>query len=415
MHLLRAAILAVTLLAGCTPPPEPVQSTRTAETVQPAPHPVILISIDGFRPDYLGRGSTPNLDALAAEGLRAKGMRPSFPTKTFPNHYTLITGLRPDHHGLVGNAIRDAAMPGVTFEPSNKAVANDPRWWNEAEPIWVTAEKAGVRTASMFWPGSAVAIHGVRPHDWRNFDATVTPDARVDTVLDWYDRAPAERPRFTTLYFNRIDYAGHTWGPQSPKTAEAVAGVDEAIGRLRRGLAERHIDADVIVVSDHGMAPVSEERVIRIAAIAPAGSYDVVADGPYAGIDPVPGHAVELAKALLAPHPDMTCNRKADLPARLHYGANPRVPAFICIARIGWTILGGKTEEPVQGGAHGYDNREPDMMATFVAAGPDFRHGMVLDTFDNVDVYPLVMHLLGLKPRANDGTMAPFAEALKRP
>ncbi|MCT2398267.1 ectonucleotide pyrophosphatase/phosphodiesterase [Novosphingobium mangrovi (ex Huang et al. 2023)] len=409
MKIIHFCIVVLALLGGCTTPRQIPQAAASGHS--PAP-PVILISIDGFRPDYLGRGSTPHLDALAADGVRAKGMRPSFPTKTFPNHYTLVTGLRPDHHGLVGNVMKDARMPGVTFETSNKPVANDPRWWDEAEPIWLTAEKAGMRTASMFWPGSAVAIHGVHPRDWRAFDQTVTPDERVDTVLGWFDRPEAERPRFVTLYFDQIDHAGHTWGPAAPETAAAVAAIDTVIGRLRRGLAARHVAADLIVVSDHGMAPVSEDRVIRIAGIVPPGSAEVVADGPYAGIDPLPGHDDELARALLAPHPHMTCRRRGDLPARLEYGHNPRVPAFICIAETGWSILGGKTKEPVRGGAHGYDNMDAAMLATFVAAGPDFRRGVVLDVFDNVDVYPLVMRLLSLPPRANDGTAAPFASAL---
>ncbi|WP_366928790.1 ectonucleotide pyrophosphatase/phosphodiesterase [Phenylobacterium sp.] len=187
-----------------------------AQAPKPAPKPVpltILISIDGFRTDYIQRGKTPALAAMAGDGVRAEAMRPSFPSLTFPNHYTLVTGLRPDEHGVVGNVMEDAARPGVVFMLNKPEIVHDPIWWDQAEPLWVTAEKAGVRTATMFWPGSDGPIHGVQPHDWRLFDKAVTDIQRVDQVLTWLDRPPAERPRFITLYFNAVDTAGHISAP----------------------------------------------------------------------------------------------------------------------------------------------------------------------------------------------------------
>jgi predicted AlkP superfamily pyrophosphatase or phosphodiesterase len=399
------------LLAGCsTAPRAPLADSRPSTHLPPT----ILVSIDGFRPDYLDRGVTPHLNALAAEGARAQFMRPSFPSITFPNHYTLVTGKRPDHHGVVGNTMEDARIPGVRFTLSNRAATTDRRWWDEAEPIWVTAEKHGVKTGTMFWPGSEAAIHGVRPTDWKPFDGKVTNKARVDTVLGWHDKPVSERPGFLTLYFDEVDHNGHKFGPASSEVTHAAADVDAAIGRLVDGLAARHDQANIVIVSDHGMAATSPDRIVRLDDIVPADSYRMVVGGTYAGIEPLPGKEHVLADALLKPQPHMQCWRKADIPARFAFGHNARVQPFFCLAEVGWLIsktgAGGETHNL---GAHGYDNQSPEMRATFIAEGPSIRSGVVLAPFDNVDVYPFVMHLIGVRPLASDGTIAPLEGALR--
>jgi predicted AlkP superfamily pyrophosphatase or phosphodiesterase len=191
----------------------------------------VLVSIDGFRADYLDRGVTPVLSGLAAQGARG-AMRPSFPSKTFPNHYTLVTGLRPDHHGIVENNMEDPAIPGVTFKMSNLAAVADRRWWDGGEPIWVTAERAGIRSATMYWPGSEAEIHGVRPSLWLHFDQNRLSPARVDQTLAWLDLPAEQRPQFVTLYFDEVDTAGHWFGPDSAEVNAAAGRVDQALGRL---------------------------------------------------------------------------------------------------------------------------------------------------------------------------------------
>ncbi|MRW92400.1 alkaline phosphatase family protein [Duganella sp. FT80W] len=378
---------------------------------QPA-HPVILVSIDGFRPDYLTEGVTPNLNRLAAQGVRAEGMRPSFPSITFPNHYTLVTGKRPDHHGLVDNVMSDPAISDERFTLSNAAAVTDHRWWDQAEPVWVTAELHGVHSATMFWPGSEAAIHGVRPTIAPKFDGKLPAAQRVDTLLSWLDQ-PGQQFGFLTLYFDDVDHAGHSYGPAAAETTEAVAQVDQAIGRLLDGLAARHVEANIVVVSDHGMAPVSTERVIRMQDIAPAGSYEEVVSGSYAGMNAVAGKEQQLAAALLKPQQHMQCWRKEEIPARLAYGHNARVPAFLCLADDGWSIVfSDKSAAKVKGGKHGYDNALPDMRATFIAAGPAFAPGVVLPVFDNVDVYPLLMRLIGVAALPSDGDITPLLPAL---
>lgn len=409
-------VAAITVaLAGCAmgspPPPSPAIAVQPALVEQRTPV-TILVSIDGFRPDYLDRGVTPTLSRLAAGGVSA-AMRPSFPSKTFPNHYTLVTGLRPDRNGIVGNKMRDAARPGVLFTMAN---SQDGYFWEQAEPIWVTADKAGVRSATMFWPGADVAIAGQRPADWQRYDEHVTSRQRVDAVLDWLRRPAANRPRFMTLYFDTVDTAGHHHGPSSGETTAAVADVDREIGYLVDGLAALGQPANLVIVADHGMAATSPDRVVTLGSLADPADYEVVEEGTYASLDPVPGHEAALAASLRRPHDHVSCWPKAAIPARFHYGRNPRVPAFLCLADVGWLVL-DKMPAPDKFdlGNHGYDNDAPDMRALFIANGPAFAAGKRLASFDNVDVAPLLRDLLGLPAgQGLDGSDAPFRGVLKR-
>ncbi len=402
--------------SGTTLPPAPMPRTMGAPVT-------ILVSIDGFRPDYLDRGVTPNLSELAAGGVSAS-MRPSFPSVTFPNHWTLVTGKVPDHHGIVGNRMEDPARPGETFTMAS----DDPFWWNAAEPIWVTAEKAGVRTATMFWPGANVGWGGTiipdrhgairdatRPKDWQQFNQAVTGASRVDAVIDWMRRPEATRPRFVTLYFDTVDSAGHANGPQAAATTQAVADVDVQIGRLVQGLRELRQPANLVIVADHGMAATDSTRTIPLDRVANVTDYRLLESGPYATLFPVAGREAALEAALLRPHPHMTCWRKNAVPARFRYGGNPRIPPYVCLAEPGWLILKSATAGAFHGGAHGYDNRAPDMAALFIASGPAFVGGKRLAGFDNTDINPLLRDLIGLPMAAGlDGSDAPFRQVLKR-
>ncbi|QKG71527.1 alkaline phosphatase family protein [Erythrobacter mangrovi] len=372
----------------------------------------ILISIDGFRADYLDRGITPTLSALAAEGATGP-MRPSFPTKTFPNHYTVVTGLRPDRNGISGNNMIDPRRPGQMFSLSDARQALDPFWWSQAEPIWITAERAGIRTATMFWPGSEVPFEGIRPSDWLRFDQNISNAQRVRTVIDWLRRPEATRPALVTLYFDTVDTSGHRFGPDSDEVNAAIAEVDARIGDLVSELTGLGLSPNFVIVADHGMRQTDGSRVIQLDDFIDRESYIAVEVGPYAAIEPVTGTDSRVADALLVPHEHMDCARKEDLPARLHYGTNPRVAAIVCIAENGWTILAGPPRYPVAGGAHGYDNADPQMLALFIASGPAFSSGVKLPVFDNVDIAPLLREVLGLPQNPNlDGTLDPVQPAL---
>lgn len=381
-------------------------------------HPLILISIDGFRADYLGPAATPRLAALAAEGsVAAQGMIPSFPSVTFPNHTTLVTGLWPDHHGIVNNGFTDPAMPG-TFTMASK----EPAWWAAAVPIWVTAEKAGLPTGVMFWPGVAVPHDGVTPRLFRDYDRTITPQQRVATVLDWFGLPQDQRPRFATLYFEAVDSAGHAHGPGSPEVAQALRTIDTAVGQLVDGLTARGITPNLVIVADHGMAAVGPDNLVLIDdAIDPA-IAKAAFEGTIVGLNPAtPDAAAALAARITRPMPHMQCWPKAQIPPRLHYGTNPREPAVICQVETGWLALRRASwtksralhPEGLEKGAHGYAIDDPTMAALFIAHGPAFRGHLIAPRFPNVDVYPLMARVLGITPLPNDGNLAEVAGILR--
>lgn len=419
--LLRLALPALLLLAGCAPHSGTPISVAAAPAQEGRAPVTILISIDGFRPDYLDRGITPTLLRLAAEGTRA-AMRPSFPSKTFPNHWALVTGLRPDRNGIISNNMEDPSGTRKAFTMAT----DDPWWWNAAPPIWVDAEAAGIRTAAMFWPGASVAIGGtrdeawpydevggVRPHDWIPYGEKVDDRQRVDTVIDWLRRPTATRPQFVTLYFEAVDTAGHRYGPDDARTNAATSEVDAAIGYLVEQLALLDQPANLVVVSDHGMAAVSNDRVVALSDLASAEDGRAVEAGVFASFNPLPGRQAALAASLSRPREHVACWPKARIPARFHYGTNPRIPAWFCLAEPGWRILREPPTRPA-GGEHGYDNDAKDMRALFIANGPAFAGGKTLATFDNVDVYPLLREVIGLSPvPGKDGTIDPVRGALK--
>jgi len=404
------AALSVLVLSACAGT-QPPAAAIAAEARAPV---TILVSIDGLRPDYLDRGVSPNINALAATGVKAS-MRPSFPSLTFPNHHSLVTGLRPDRHGIVDNTMVDPRRPDVRFTLGDPRQSLDPFWWDEAEPIWVTAEKAGVRTATMFWPGSEVAIRGTRPQDWLRYDKAVNGTQRVNTVLDWMRRPAAIRPRFVTLYFDTVDTAGHELGPDAPETTTALAEVDRLVGDLVAGLKAMGQPANIVLVSDHGMGATADERVIRIDRMIAPDVGTIVTEGPLSGVNALPGKDAEVAAILLAPHAHMQCRRKSALPARFAYGRNPRVPAFLCLAASGWAIQ-ARDREHILKGMHGYDPAAPDMAALFIASGPAIAAGSALPVFDNVDVYPLLARLIGIAPVPGaDGKAETLRPILKMP
>jgi predicted AlkP superfamily pyrophosphatase or phosphodiesterase len=392
------ALVFLVLLAGCA---ESARRDRAR-----APEPVILISIDGFRADYLDRGLTPTLARLAASGVRADALKPAFPTLTFPNHYTLVTGLYPDHHGIVDNRMTDPGS-GKHFVYKDAKTIADPAWWG-GEPLWVGVEKQGRHAATMFWPGSDVAIDGVRPSEWRHFDGELDPTERVDQLLRWTELPGARKPIFYTLYFEQVDHAGHAHGPDSREVDAALGEIDRALARLVDGLRQRGMldSTNLVIVSDHGMTATSPDRVVYLDELIDLRDVDVATYGILAGMNPKSGRTDAIDRAILAPHEHMRCRRKSEVPKRLHYGTNPRIPALLCLADDGWIASSHENQARrthVSLGEHGYDNEDPAMRALFVAHGPAFKKGVRVAEFDNVDVYPLLAHVLAIKPAPNDG------------
>lgn len=397
---LRFALAAAALaLAACVQSPPPVR---------PAGEITLLVSIDGFRWDYLERHGGPVLRQLAAGGVRATRMTPSFPSKTFPNHYTLVTGLRPGTHGIVANWFWDPSV-GEMFAMGRL----EPHWWEGGEPVWITAEKQGVRTACFFWPGSETELQGQRPTYFRPFDKKLTNPERVDGLLAFLDRPDAQRPQLGTLYFDSVDDAGHRFGPDAPETAAAVREADAAIGRLlagleRLGLRDR---TNLVFVSDHGMMPCGPDRVIFFEDLMDVSQVRIESDGPNGGVRPLPESGLTpaaLAAAIRArAPPELRVYLREEMPAHLHYRTHDRIPPVMLVCAEQWNIerksTWGAKRALFPRGSHGWDPAARDMGALFLAHGPAIRRGAVIGDFDNIHVYPLLCRLLGITPAKNEG------------
>ena len=408
---LRRAALSVLLLAAtacsrATPHPGPAPAPRVRART------VIVLGFDGFARRYLDSDSAPALHALARSGVStAHGMIPSFPTVTFSNFYALATGLYPDHSGIVNNRFYDPRYDSefVYKDP----IAREAHWWG-GEPIWLTAEKHGARSGTMFWVGSDAPIDGKHPSRWHSYDRTIAFSARVDTLLAWLDLPADERPRLLMGYFEEPDMQGHRHGPDAAETREAVLRVDSALARLVSGLESRRIydSVDLIVVADHGMSAISPERVVYLDDAVDSARVNVVNLTPNLMIGARDGDdGALLARLKTLPH--LTAWKKQDVPARLHYGTNPRITPIVGVMDDGWMLEWRHAKPYDDGGEHGYDNAVPQMRALFLARGPDFTSRATIAEFPNVDVYDLLARLLAIEPAPNDGTLAPFLPALR--
>ncbi len=397
-------------LQGCAsvpPSAEPVAPERA----------VVLVSIDGFRWDYLDRAPQAGALRWVAAGVRAERLVPVFPSKTFPNHYSLVTGLHPEAHGVVGNTMRDPARMEdggpARFSLSNRDAVADGRWWR-GEPIWVTAERQGVRVGTAFWPGSEAEIGGIRPTWWLPYDGDMPYLDRVETALGWLDDGAG----LVTLYVEAVDDAGHRYGPDAPEVDRAIARVDAALGALLDGLRQRGRleSTDVVVVSDHGMTPVSRDRVV---ILDDAVDYDAVdVDwGEVVGLWPADTVDVDALVARVSALPHLAAMRKAEVPDRLHYRDNVRIPPVVVLVDPGWTATSqrylDRNPDRPSGGSHGYDNASPDMGALFVARGPHVRLGAEVGALDAVDVYGVLAALLGVAPAPNAGDPGAVTRVLR--
>lgn len=416
-HTLRrlvALAIAATAVAGCRAGTSqgndtPGSRARQALVRGPAAH-VVLVSLDGFRWDYVDRPPAVNIRALAARGVRAERMLPIFPSKTFPNHYAIVTGLYAEEHGIVANRMRDPEL-GL-FRTSDSLAQWESRWWG-GEPIWVTAERQGLRAASASWPGSEARIKGYAPTWWNRSWHDEPHESKVEKVLAWLALPADSAPAMITLYFHDVDSRGHEYGPMAAETDSAIAQVDRAVGSLIEGIARlgKADEVTVILVADHGMAATGPERVIFLDDYIPVDSVEIVDWNPVAMIAPRSGDEARIHAMLAGRHPQLAVYRKGELPARWHFNAHRRITPIVAVAADGWTITTRRQFADWEarnwrwGGTHGYDPDLVSMGALFVAAGPGIARGRVVPPFRNVHVYPLLAHLLGLEPATNSGSL----------
>jgi predicted AlkP superfamily pyrophosphatase or phosphodiesterase len=380
---------------------------------QRAKHYVILVSLDGFRYDYAKEHGAPNLARMAEEGASAPdGMIPVFPSVTFPNHYSIVTGLYPGRHGIVANSFYDPARM-ETYASNKLETVTDGSWYGGV-PLWALAEKQGMRSACFFWPTSDAKIGGVRPTYYLHFDAAVPDEQRVNQVIAWLKLPAARRPHFITLYYSQVDTAGHEFGPDSPQTADAVHEVDRMVGKLVAGVKALRLPVDVIVVADHGMANV-EGGWIDLDSYADLSKFKTVGSLLYA---PEEQAAAEAYRKLNGASDKFAVYRRSAAPSELHFEDNPRFGDPVVIPTGPYLIRAHAPEspdtKPPEKGAHGYDPyKMKEMHAIFYAEGPDIRPGSKVAPFDNVDLYPLITTVLGLRIGPIDGSLEPLRGILR--
>lgn len=412
LRLLPLFLLALLCLVHAQSPVITVDHGPNA-AAQQAKHYVVLVSLDGFRWDYAKKYGAHHLLAIAAHGASApQGMIPSYPSLTFPNHYTLVTGLYPEHHGIVGNQFYDPERK-ETYSYKDPKTDTDGSWYG-GTPLWSLAEKQGMRTACFFWPGSEAKIAGERPTYYLHFDDHFPDEKRIAQVIDWLKLPAAERPHFITLYYSNVDHAGHEYGPDSPQTAAAVRHVDALIGTLEADLKSVALPIDLIIVSDHGMTKI-QGGWIDLNQFASLDGLTTVGSYLYA---PDEAAANRVYQKLKAADASFMVYRRANVPAELHFNSNPREGDPVIVARGPYAIRakapppGGEDRAPLPGN-HGFDpTMMPEMKAVFYAEGPDIRRGVKLKPFENVNVYPLIVKLLGLDSPRVDGSFGVLSGVL---
>lgn len=385
----------------------------TSEDTKSQERYTVIVSIDGFRAEYLDRAHTPALDAIAREGVKAT-LSPMYPSNTFPNHYSMVTGLHPQNHGLVNNTFWDEELQDYYKVGDLEKVHNSNFYWGE--PIWNTAEKQGVKAGSYFWVGSETAIQGMRPSYWKLFDGAEPFMARADSVLSWLRKPIEERPRLITWYLEEPDACGHHNGTQSQKTLDMIAHVDSVIGYFRSELAKLPIanQVDFIVVSDHGMVDYDPNKVVNLIDYLPRDSFDFVVEGAPTLLYAKTPEYVDVALEKLKAVPYITAYRKAEVPKRFHYSSGHRIGDIVIIPELGASVFFSVNPKLTKVAGHGFDNELPEMQAIFFAVGDSFAKGKEVGRVPNITIYPLLCRLLGITPAPHDASEADVDKLLGR-
>lgn len=376
---------------------------------------VILISIDAFRWDLADKYQAKNLIKLRETGVQAAYLKPSYPSLTFPNHYTIATGLYPSHHGIVDNTFYDKARD-VIYKKSDKKMAVDSSWYG-GKPLWVLAEQQQMLSAVFYWPGSEISMDGIRPTYLFNYSEAIPIDSRVNTVKNWLQLPAPTRPHFIALYFPQVDKAAHNFKPDSEQTRAAVQIVDDAVGKLVDAVKSTGLDVNFILVSDHGMTVIDRENTIPLPKAIDLNHFKVPAGNSLLHV-----YAKDRAyikptfKALKEEAKDYDVYLSKNIPKAWHYNkkedVNNRVGDILLVPRLPkvFNINGVKPDI----GQHGFDPALPDMHATFYAWGPNFKVGLKISAFENVNIYPLIAKMLGLSFNHKiDGKVKVLAPILK--
>jgi alkaline phosphatase D len=371
-----------------------------------------MISLDGFRNDYPEMIHLATFDSLAKIGVKARFLKPAFPSITFPNHYTMATGLYPDHHGIVANNFYDSTLDRH-YSISDRSAVENPSFYG-GEPVWVTAEKQGIRTASFFWVGSETPIKGKYPTYWKKYDQKIPFSARIDTVMSWLSLPENKRPQLVQLYYHEPDASGHQYGPESKEVKECLVELDrklaEFIGKLKR--LSFFSEINFIVVSDHGMKATSHNKSVHMSDYLQSSWFSQIKGSSPVWMFKVKAEYREKASHALKMIPHCRVWKSNEIPHELHYGKNPRTLDYVLLADNGWSVL-LNSDDRVPLGAHGYDPGNKEMHAVFYAAGPSFKKGYTAKEFNTIDLYPLITRLMHIRPENVDGSIEQVIDMLK--
>jgi predicted AlkP superfamily pyrophosphatase or phosphodiesterase len=381
-----------------------------------APDPiVILISLDGFRHDYVERFHPENLSRFIAEGTAAEALIPSFPTKTFPNHYTIATGMLPEHHGLVDNSFYEPFKNQV-YNMGNRDIVQDGYWYG-GTPLWVLAENNGLKAVSYFFVGSEAPVQGIRPSEYFDYDGSVPNLTRISKVFEWLQLPEADRPRFIALYFSDMDDVGHAYGPSNDeKLKERLTKLDHELGALFEGIKSLELPVNVFIVSDHGMADVQKDKLINLDELTEGVEARVVNNGALAHVHLADKNEKKEAMELIQSRSSHVSID--DLETNENYSdisSYPqRIGDFLILPEFGYYLADNRGMMRYQNraamlktevfGEHGFSPKNKEVWGIFYANGPQIKAGYQIDPFQNIHIYPLICHLLGLQvPNGIDG------------
>ena len=374
---------------------------------------VVMLSLDGFRWDYADKASTPNLDRIAENGVKLTSLKPSFPTKTFPNHYTIVTGLYPDNHGIVANKFYDPDIDRH-YKVSDRKAVRDGSFYG-GEPVWVTAEKQGMRSASYFWIGSEADVNGIYPSYWKTYDHHFPFTQTIDSVVYWLQLPEEQRPHLVLFYNPEPDGVGHQYGPDSKEVKDMIVLLDSLVGVAYDKITALPIADQVnfIIVSDHGMTEIQNKHVINLSDHIHEKWFEhIEGSSPVFSFTPKEKYRDVAFKALQEIEHARVWQTK-NIPEELHYGTNPRTLEWILLADSG-RYINQKKIFPVPEGDHGYDNDFKDMHGIFYAAGPAFKKNYISSCFENTEIYNLICYILNLEPASNDGDIEKIKDILNQ-
>ena len=378
---------------------------------------VILISADGFRADFTEKYDARFLQSISKKGVRAKYMQPSYPSVTFPNHYTLVTGLYPSHHGLVDNNYIDIPT-GQQYSMGNKKMVSEGKWYG-GTPIWVLAEQQKMLSASFFWVASEADIQGIKPTYHYIYNDKTSIGTRIQAVKDWLSLPEDKRPHIITFYFPDVDHDAHSYGPENPKVKTAVQYVDSSINALQEALAPLNLPINYVFVSDHGMTTVDVDNTIGLPSSVDKNEFDVPWGDALLHLYAKDSSKIEATYQALKKDTNFTTYKINETPTYWHYRKSDdwhqRLGDIILVPKTIHKVFNLGTRKPTPG-KHGFDNKEIDMRASFMAWGPAFKKGLLIEGFENVNVYPMVAHILGLKVEEQkiDGKLKVLKPILKK-